>query len=113
MTRAELRRTATAKGPTIPCEACEVGHLTQTEVHRLSRGVVRIGYLILIPSVVSCAFVFTIAFLGIQKAPPLGFFGLAWIVGPVVSGWLGLVLTLKIKKSVLRCPACSATLAAT
>jgi hypothetical protein len=116
-----------ANAPVIHCKTCDLGQLHLERVYRLSAPVVTIGYILLIPSVLGMLFsVFMLALflldsLGIPTAwmdPPaitFAFFWSAlvcflWIVAFFTGGLVGWLLVMK--KKVLRCSNCGATVAA-
>jgi len=89
----------------IVCKVCDTGHLTPITVHRLSGVSVGIGYLIVIPSVLSAV---VGALTGMENSHN-GYqvmIAIGWVIGSIMAGLLGFVLTMK--KSVLRCDRCRA-----
>ena len=97
----------------ISCKVCDKGALVQTKVHRLSGPAVVIGYIFLIPSILgiiisALAFV-QVSYLshGSSGGSLVGGFVLIFGLASFVGGLLGWLLVMK--KRVLRCNVCSAT----
>ena len=97
----------------IKCKICDYGTMVRKSTYRMSGPVVAIGYLLLIPSI--CGMIFcALAFLGFAGDSGsgtgavigfviLGAIGLSSFIGGLL-GWL-----LVMKKRVLQCSSCGAT----
>jgi hypothetical protein len=106
----------------IKCKTCDVGTLTQRRVHRMSGIVVFIGYILLIPSVIGIltGVVMIVAGAGSGGSHPTnaaatgaaiaGGVGVFLIIASLVGGLLGWLLVMK--KTVLKCDRCGATITA-
>ena len=105
----------------IICKTCDKGELVQKKVHRMSTPVVVIGYIIAIPSALGALFfgvplVITIIMAIFSKgadttgAVIAGGVMAVFAVGSFVSGLIGWLLIMK--KKVLVCTNCAATVAA-
>jgi len=107
------------------CHVCGRGVLDRVKVYRLSGCAVVVGYVILIPTVIGMAaggFVFIGSFLPVEPAVAgseglpqevalaAGGAGLMLFFASLVGGLLGWLLVMK--KWVLRCTSCRATIAA-
>jgi drug/metabolite transporter (DMT)-like permease len=109
------RRTALAKSLAIPCKTCERGQLVKKEVFRMSGPVVFIGYIMLIPSIIG-VLICSIAFIAGQSdsANPDQGMALGMVVfigiGCFVAGLFGWLLVMK--KRILQCSVCGATISA-
>lgn len=96
------------------CKVCDRGKLVRKKVFRLSGPAVVIGYIMLIPSVVgvalSAAIFFVLArYSESDYSPFIGFWiGIYLAVGSFVAGIFGWLLIMK--KRVLECSSCSATI---
>lgn len=102
--------------PRIMCKICDAGELAKRSVYRFSGIVVFIGWIILAPSLLSAALGFVMIFSGADpsldpSAASVGVgIGVFWIFASVCSGLFGWILTMR--KSVLQCGTCAATIAA-
>jgi len=107
----------------IPCKVCDRGTLARKKQHRLAGPAVLIGYFLLVPSVIGmCLALMAEMFLlfastntqsregaGIIALLGTGFTGFAFVVS-LIGGLLGWLLVMK--KHVLQCSTCGATIAA-
>jgi hypothetical protein len=112
---------AKIKLPPPKCKVCDNGNLIKKEVYRLSWPVVIIGYLLLIPSM-ACIVLLALGtgstWLMLLSEPDLlvasmfagGFTVLFVIIPMLVSSLLGWLLIMK--KKILQCSYCSATISA-
>lgn len=102
--------------PGIACQTCERGVLVRKNIHRLSGPAVVIGYIFLIPSILGVA-ISLLCLAVVVFAAPLGYsvnikgllVTVAFIAGipSLFAGLLGWLLVMK--KHVLRCTVCGAT----
>ncbi len=108
----------------VQCKTCGVGAMVRQSVYRMSPVVVVIGYLLLVPPILGMAFFALVMFGGgvgalsggnggtaAAGAGSLGMgVGLCGFVSSLISGVLGFLLVMK--KKILRCNECGATIAA-
>ena len=97
------------------CKTCDTGTLIAKQVYRLGSIVALIGYIILLPSVLAMALMGSSCVAGMGRADAevgviVGGLGAVGFILAFVSGLLGWILILK--KSILQCDACGATVAA-
>lgn len=97
------------KEPYIRCKVCEQGVLTSKRVFRMSTPVVVIGYIFLIPSFlgIALALIF-VSSSATSRSGLTGAFAILFGIGCFVGGLFGWLLVMK--KRVLRCSVCGATL---
>ena len=105
MTKAELRRIEPASELKIVCKVCDTGEMVPIDVHRLSGVPVGIGYLILLPSLLSALLGFATGMENLGNGYQV-MIAIGWVAASIVSGLLGFLLTMK--KSLLRCQRCRA-----
>ena len=99
------------------CKVCERGSVEQRKIFRMSMPVVVIGFILLIPSVLGMLFCAFAVLVGLSNSGSNGGaaaiaisvfvgIGIAFFVGGLI-GWL-----LVMKKRVLQCSNCGATISA-
>lgn len=95
----------------ISCKTCDTGELRQQSKYRLSRAVVTIGYILLVPSVLGLLFAALVLVMAVSVDRSAGL--LVILLGPLligvpslVGGLLGWLLVMK--KDVLQCGNCGA-----
>lgn len=97
----------------VQCKTCGMGAMVRQSVYRMSPVVVVIGYLLLVPPILGMAFfaLFIALFIFGRNVgtPELGM-GICGFVSSLISGLLGFLLVMK--KKILRCNHCGATIAA-
>lgn len=101
--------------PLVECRTCGVGHLSKVRTYRLSGPVVVIGYLLLVPSIfgilIGVGTMVSGYASGDASIAAMGQgVGIAMVVGAFVGGLFGWLLVMK--KSILRCDHCRATVSA-
>lgn len=108
--------------PAVQCKTCDVGALQRLTRYRLSPVVVTIGYILLLPSFAGIAwglFLLALAMRGFTSGDSAGAvlgFAMAAVAASIafvsfLGGLLGWLLVMK--KTVLACDHCGATVAAT
>ncbi len=103
----------------VQCKACDVGIMIPQSVYRMSPVVVVIGYLLLVPPILGMVLFALVMFGGTVGALFAGNggtgasgvgVGLCGFVSSLISGLLGFLLVMR--KKILRCNQCGATIAA-